>query len=68
MKDTSDIHRIKDELLVNPATVSDFKKALRRKHNIRLSEDSALCKKRRQTFTSQVEESLEIANKLITYL
>jgi hypothetical protein len=37
MKDTSVIHRLKDELLVNPATVSDFKKALRRKHTMRLS-------------------------------
>ena len=37
---TSAIHQIKAELLVNPASVSDFKKALRRKQTMLLSEDS----------------------------
>ena len=35
------IHQNKALLLVNPAAVSDFKKALRRKQTMRLSESSA---------------------------
>ena len=40
-KITSVIHQNKAELIVNPAAVSDFKKALQRKQTLRLSEDSA---------------------------
>ena len=36
MKDTSVKHTIKDKLLLNATAVSDFKKALRRKHTLRL--------------------------------
>jgi hypothetical protein len=36
---TSAIHQIKAELVVNPATMSDFKKALQRKQTMLLSED-----------------------------
>ena len=35
------IHQNKALLLVNPAKVSDFKKALQRKHTMRLSENNA---------------------------
>jgi hypothetical protein len=37
-KDTTILNRFKDELLVNPTTVSDFKNALRRKHTLQLFE------------------------------
>ena len=36
LKHISILHHFKDKLVVNPATVSDFKKALRRKHTKRL--------------------------------
>jgi hypothetical protein len=52
-KNRSVRHRFKDELLVNPAAVSDFKMALRRKHTMRLSEDSALLTKAYKHFTTK---------------
>ena len=54
-EDTSVIHQNKAYLLVNPAAVSDFKKALRRKHTMRLSEDSALHTKALKTFYNQAD-------------
>jgi hypothetical protein len=35
------LHNLKHEHLINPAAVSDFKKALRRKQTMRFSEDSS---------------------------
>ena len=39
-ENTSEIHQNKAYIFVNPAAVSDFKKALRQKQTMRLSEDS----------------------------
>ena len=51
MNHTSVIYRFKDELLVNPAIVSDFKKALRQKQTMILSEDNTpLNKHKKITF------------------
>ena len=63
-------NRFKDELLVNPTTVSDFKYSLWRKHTLQLFENIAPADKLLQTVTSQVEElhKSEIEIKLITYL
>ena len=47
---TSAIHKIKALLLVNPATMSDFKKALLRKQTMLLSEDSTPSNKHRQKY------------------
>ena len=47
---TRAIHQIKALLLGNPATVSDFKKALRQKQTMLLSEDSTPSNKHRIIF------------------
>jgi hypothetical protein len=67
LKHTSILHNFKDTLVVNPASVSDFKKALRRKYTKLLLGQSQVTEKHRP-FSSQREESqkTEIERKLIT--
>ena len=47
------LHHFKDKTLVNLTTLSDFKKALQRKQNIRLCQESTLPKIITQPFSKQ---------------
>jgi hypothetical protein len=63
MNHKSVIHRFKDELLVNPATVSYFKKALRRKQTMLLSEDSTPLKKDMKITFQPARRDTKVRNK-----
>jgi hypothetical protein len=61
------LHHFKDKTLVNLTTLSDFKKALQRKQNIRLSEEypaknnhTAIFKARNRLTNTRVEKLVAI--------